>query len=48
MSVWLKVSVDEGPGGGAVLALHKSHFAVYRVKNGDVEILRIHHVARDL
>lgn len=30
------------------LVLHKNYIAIYRVKGGDVEILRIHHVARDL
>ena len=30
------------------LVLHKNYIAIYRVKGDDVEILRIHHVARDL
>lgn len=30
------------------LVLHKNYLAIYRVKGGDVEILRIHHVARNL
>ena len=30
------------------LVLHKNYIAIYRVKGGDVEVLRIHHVARDL
>ncbi len=30
------------------LVLHKNYIAIYRVKGGDVEILRIQHVARDL
>ena len=30
------------------LVLHKNYIAIYRVKGGDVEILRIHHVARNL
>jgi addiction module RelE/StbE family toxin len=30
------------------LVLHKNYIAIYRVKDGHVEILRIHHVARDL
>ena len=29
------------------LVLHKNYIAIYRVKGGDVEVLRIHHVARD-
>ena len=30
------------------LVLHKNYIAIYRVKGNDVEILRIHHVARKL
>ncbi len=30
------------------LVLHKKYLAIYRVKNGDVEVLRIHHVAQNL
>jgi toxin ParE1/3/4 len=30
------------------LVLHKNYIAIYRVKDGHVEVLRIHHVARDL
>lgn len=30
------------------LVLHKNYIAIYRVKGEAVEILRIHHVARDL
>ena len=30
------------------LVIHKNYIAVYRVRGGDVEILRIHHVARKL
>mgnify|MGYP002661998697 CR=1 FL=1 len=30
------------------LVLHKNYLAIYRVKGGDVEILRIHHVAKQL
>ena len=28
------------------LVLHNNYLAIYRVKAGDVEVLRIHHVAR--
>jgi toxin ParE1/3/4 len=28
------------------LVLHKNHIAIYRVRGNDVEILRLHHVAR--
>lgn len=28
------------------LVLHKNYFAIYRVRDEDVEILRLHHVAR--
>ena len=27
------------------LILHKNNIAIYRVRSGDVEILRLHHVA---
>lgn len=30
------------------LVLHKHDIAIYRVREGDVEVLRLHHVARDL
>lgn len=30
------------------LVLHKNYIAIYRVKGGDVEVLRIHHVAQNL
>ena len=30
------------------LVLHKSYIAIYRVRGDDVEILRLHHVARKL
>ena len=30
------------------LVLHKNYLAIYRVKNRDVEVLRIHHVAQNL
>lgn len=30
------------------LVLHKNYIAIYRVRGHDVEILRLHHVARDL
>ncbi len=30
------------------LVIHKNYIAIYRVKNGDVEIIRIHHVAKKL
>jgi len=30
------------------LVLHKHYIAIYRVREGDVEVLRLHHVARDL
>lgn len=29
------------------LGIHKNYRAIYRVRKGDVEILRIHHVARN-
>ncbi len=30
------------------LVLHRNYLAIYRVTGNDVEILRLHHVARDL
>ena len=30
------------------LVLHKNYIAIYRVRGDDVEILRFHHVARNL
>ena len=30
------------------LVLHKNHIAIYRVRDDDVEILRLHHVDRNL
>ena len=30
------------------LVLHKSDIAIYRVRSGDIEILRLHHTARNL
>ena len=30
------------------LVLHKNHIAIYRVRGDDVEILRLHHAARNL
>jgi len=30
------------------LVLHKNYIAIYRVRGDDVEILRLHHVARTL
>ena len=30
------------------LILHKNYIAIYRVRGSDVEILRLHHVARQL
>ena len=30
------------------LVLHKNHIAIYRVRGDDLEILRLHHVARKL
>ncbi|WP_090143184.1 type II toxin-antitoxin system RelE/ParE family toxin [Limnohabitans sp. DM1] len=30
------------------LVLHKNYIAIYRVRGDDVEILRLHHVARHL
>ena len=30
------------------LVLHKNYLAIYHVRGGDVEILRLHHVARNL
>ena len=55
----LKVSVNKlqvHPGMGRAgrvpgtreLVLHKNYIAIYRVRGDDVEILRLHHVARKL
>ena len=30
------------------LVLHRNYIAIYRVRGGDVEVLRLHHVARHL
>jgi addiction module RelE/StbE family toxin len=30
------------------LVLHKNYIAIYRVRGDDVEVLRLHHVARQL
>ena len=30
------------------LVLHKNYIAIYRVRNDDVEILRLHHAAQNL
>lgn len=30
------------------LVLHKNYIAIYRVRGGDVEILRLHRVAKNL
>ena len=30
------------------LVLHKNHIAIYRARGDDVEILRLHHAARNL
>lgn len=30
------------------LVLHKNYIAIYRVRGDDVEVLRLHHVARNL
>jgi addiction module RelE/StbE family toxin len=30
------------------LVLHKNYIAIYRVRDNDVEILRLHHAARNL
>lgn len=30
------------------LVLHKRYIAIYRVRDGDIEILRVHHTARNL
>ena len=49
-----KLQVNPGMGwGGRVpgtreLVLHKNYIAIYRVRGDDVEILRLHHVARNL
>ena len=34
--------------GSRELILHKNYIAIYRVRGDDVEILRLHHVARNL
>jgi toxin ParE1/3/4 len=34
--------------GSRELVLHKNYIAIYRVRGDDVEILRLHHVARKL
>lgn len=49
-----KLQVHPGMGragrvpGTRELVLHKNYIAIYRVRGGDVEILRLHHVARKL
>jgi toxin ParE1/3/4 len=49
-----KLEVHPGMGragrvpGSRELVLHKNYIAIYRVRDGDVEILRLHHVARNL
>ena len=49
-----KLQVHPGMGragrvpGTRELVLHKNYIAIYRVRDGDVEILRLHHVARNL
>lgn len=49
-----KLEVHPGMGragrvpGTRELVLHKSYIAIYRVRGDDVEILRLHHVARSL
>jgi addiction module RelE/StbE family toxin len=49
-----KLQVHPGMGrpgrvpGTRELVLHKNYIAIYRVRGNDVEILRLHHVARDL
>jgi toxin ParE1/3/4 len=49
-----KLQVHPGMGragrvpGTRELILHKNHIATYRVRGDDVEILRLHHVARNL
>ncbi len=34
--------------GTRALVLHKNYLAIYRVRGDDVEILRLHHAARNL
>lgn len=49
-----KLQVHPGMGragrvpGTRELVLHKNYIAIYRVRGHDVEILRLHHVARNL
>jgi len=49
-----KLQVHPGMGragrvpGTRELVLHKNYLAIYRVRGDDVEILRLHHVARNL
>ena len=49
-----KLQVHTGMGragrvpGTRELVLHKNYIAIYRVRGDDVEILRLHHVARHL
>lgn len=49
-----KLQVHPGMGragrvpGTRELVLHKNYIAIYRVRGDDVEILRLHHVARKL
>ena len=49
-----KLEVHPGMGragrvhGTRELVLHKNYIAIYRVRGDDVEILRLHHVARNL
>jgi len=49
-----KLQVHPGMGragrvpGTRELVLHKNYIAIYRVRGDDVEILRLHHVARNL
>ena len=49
-----KLQVHPGMGragrvpGTRELVLHKNYIAIYRVRVDDVEILRLHHVARNL
>lgn len=49
-----KLQVHTGMGragrvpGTRELVLHKNYIAIYRVRGDDVEILRLHHVARNL
>ena len=49
-----KLQVHPGMGragrvpGTRELVLHKNYIAIYRVRGDDVEVLRLHHVARKL